>query len=289
LIQRRQSRWAESLANSRKATQLDPGNISFARNVIGTLVAGGRFDEAMAEERRVMALLPQRAEEAAWLPMFNFFASGSTMEWKEWLAQLPAAQVDSPSIRDLRKLWAEILGDLAEFRRLDRLQPYSDQPFFGRKRSEQALAAATFYAANGDRQGARTRLENYPQELRSQLDREPANAPLLSELGMMEAVLGHKEDALRFAQRAVELLPETRDAVFGPNLSMHLAFVYAWTGDKDRAIAELKRLLRAPRIAQPLIQPNVHNLRRNAWFSPLRGDPRFEALLDDPKNNAPLF
>jgi hypothetical protein len=30
-------------------------------------------------------------------------------------------------------------------------------------------------------------------------------------------------------------------------------------------------------------------MRRNARYFPLRGDPRFEALLNDPKNNAPLF
>ena len=100
----------------------------------------------------------------------------------------------------------------------------------------------------------------------------------------MEAILGHKEDALRFAHKAVELLPESRDAFRGPELGQRLAFVYAWTGDKDRAIAELTRLLRVPGFGL-----NVHYLRRSAWSAPLHGDPRFEALLKDPKNNAPLF
>ena len=56
----------------------------------------------------------------------------------------------------------------------------------------------------------------------------------------------------------------------------------AWLGDKDRALAELARLLRTP------WGENIHAARLGtAWF-PLRGDPRFEALVHDPKNNAPL-
>jgi hypothetical protein len=63
-----------------------------------------------------------------------------------------------------------------------------------------------------------------------------------------------------------------------------LPFVLAWTGEKDRAIAEYARLLQVP--GSDL---NVHVMRRHPAYAPLRGDPRFEALLNDPKNNAPLF
>jgi hypothetical protein len=107
---------------------------------------------------------------------------------------------------------------------------------------------------------------------------------------MIEAVLGHKEDALRSAQRAVDLRPESRDAVDGPVFGDTLAFVYAWTGDKERAIAQLRRLLSLPGGINSLGPPrNVHAMRRSAWYAPLRGDPRFEALLNDPTNNAPTF
>ena len=61
-------------------------------------------------------------------------------------------------------------------------------------------------------------------------------------------------------------------------------FSTAGPADKDRAIAEVMRLLRVP--ASEL---NVHEMKRAPSFAPLRGDPRFEALLNDPKNNEPLF
>jgi len=67
-----------------------------------------------------------------------------------------------------------------------------------------------------------------------------------------------------------------------------VAAVLAWTGDKDGAIAELARLLSMP--GSPANgEIGVHELQVRPVFVSLRGDPRFEALLNDPKNNAPLY
>ena len=105
----------------------------------------------------------------------------------------------------------------------------------------------------------------------------------------MEALLGQKEAALRDARKAVELLPESVDAFMGPSFTANLAAVYAWNGDKDRAIAEITRLLRIPTSGDGVSAINIHALRVTPQFFPLRGDPRFEALLKDPKNHEPLF
>ena len=127
-------------------------------------------------------------------------------------------------------------------------------------------------------------VENRLAVVRKRLVNEPGHGRLWSELGEIEALLGHRDEALRCARKAVELEPESLDAYTGPRYSAALAFVYAWTGDKDRAIAEYARLLRVP-----WSRLNVHEMKRHPAYSPLRGDPRFEALLNDPKNNAPLF
>jgi hypothetical protein len=63
--------------------------------------------------------------------------------------------------------------------------------------------------------------------------------------------------------------------------------VLAWTGDKEGAIAEYARFLRMP--VSPSLNSNVNVVRHSPSLFPLHGDPRFEALLNDPKNNAPLF
>ena len=147
---------------------------------------------------------------------------------------------------------------------------------------------AIVLAAQGDVAAARARLQGFPEEMRSRLQgSEAENAPLWGTLARIEAILGHKEEALRCARKAVELVPESVDTFTGPNYAAHLAFVFAWTGDKDRAIAEFGRLLRTP--VHPVLGINVHQMKSDPRFFPLRGDPRFEALLNDPKNNAPLF
>jgi hypothetical protein len=103
------------------------------------------------------------------------------------------------------------------------------------------------------------------------------------------AVLGHPEEALHAARREVELKPTENDHWEGPQAEENLAFVYAWTGDKTRAIEAYARLLQSPHVSPRMGSSNVHVMRHALWFAPLRGDPRWEALLNDPKNNAPLF
>ena len=135
----------------------------------------------------------------------------------------------------------------------------------------------------GETEAARKRLGNHPAELRAQLLREPTNARIWSILGAMEVILGHKEEALRCDARALELIPESRDALDGVTNAAFRAADLDWLGEKDQALAEYTRLLRLP----CLYLTNVHVMKRR--HSTLRGDPRFEALLNDPKNNAPLF
>jgi hypothetical protein len=100
--------------------------------------------------------------------------------------------------------------------------------------------------------------------------------------------MGDRDEAFRCARKPIELVPESSDAWVGPDYRSALAFVHAWAGDTDRAIEEYAHLLRNPPTA-PLDQVNVHLMRRSLQYFPLQGDPRFEALLNDPKNYAPLF
>ena len=90
------------------------------------------------------------------------------------------------------------------------------------------------------------------------------------------------------ARHALELRPESRDALVGPVIRWGLVVALAWTGEKEAACAELSRLLAEPWQGS---SPScfVHELRTGPWLFPLKGYPAFEAILNDPKNNAPLF
>ncbi|HJY54437.1 MAG TPA: hypothetical protein VKD89_10455, partial [Candidatus Udaeobacter sp.] len=85
---------------------------------------------------------------------------------------------------------------------------------------------------------------------------------------------GNKEDAIREGERAVQLTPVSKNAIEGATLVRYLAVIYAWAGDKDRAIQ---------RLAETTYLPGSHvsygYLRLHPLWDPLRGDPRFEAIV----------
>lgn len=113
------------------------------------------------------------------------------------------------------------------------------------------------------------------------MDRD--NTQLLRQAALLNAFLGRRDEALRLINHADELVPESKDARIGYNIRQVRTLVDAWTGDKAHAIAELKRLLGLPGIL------NIHRMKIDPVYAPLWDDPRFQALVTDPKNNAPLF
>jgi tetratricopeptide (TPR) repeat protein len=255
--------------------------LSYARNLVSTLERVRRWDEAIAAQRRVVALVPGRVEEEIALAGLSFSATGSEKEGDALFARQPPAMLESPRGIIWRKGRAYWDADLAEFRRLDQLQPFYDDN--GTPRSRQTADHAGSYFILGDKPGALARMGNLPEEMRAQLVKEPANARMWSDLGFMECIRGNKAEALRCARKPSEILPEARDALDGPRYSVWFAETCLWCGEKEQAITEYARLLKIPS------NLNVHDMKRNPFYAPLRGDPRWEALLNDPKNNEPLF
>jgi TolB-like protein/Tfp pilus assembly protein PilF len=280
LILRRQGRWAEALTNFRHAAELDPANINVQRNLRQMAEFGHRWDDDRAAHQRLLALLPDQLREQLDLADSEFAATGSWQAADALLARLTPTQRDSPIGLNYRKQWAMFRGDYAEFKRLDQIQPALESenpPYYS------AILAGMVLLADGDKAAVGARLAATLAEWRARMASEPDNAIAWAAVGQMEALLGHPEEAVRLVRKAMELVPESRDAVDGPSYGYYLAEVFAVIGEKDQAIAELSHLLHVP------LYYSVAQIRGDPAFAKLRGDPRFEALLNDPKNNAPLF
>ena len=93
-------------------------------------------------------------------------------------------------------------------------------------------------------------------------------------LGVIDAALGRKEDALREGRRAVELLPITKDAINGVHMIEYLAMIAAWVGDKDFACEQLAIAVKLPGTL------SYGQLKLLPYWDPLRGDPRFEKIVN---------
>ena len=111
---------------------------------------------------------------------------------------------------------------------------------------------------------------------------QPNYGPALCMLGLIDAALGRREEALREGRRAVELLPVEKDAINGPLMIMYLAIIAGWTGDNKLACEQLATAMRYP---GPTSYGNLKLLPR---WDPLRGEPCFEKLVQEAKKPVAL-
>ena len=128
-----------------------------------------------------------------------------------------------------------------------------------RCRGDSAKAQAAFTAARS--------------EVEKTVERQPDFAAALSLLGMIDAGLERKEQAIQEGRRACELLPVSKDAIDGADIAINLAQIYAWTGEKDRAIEQIATVERAPSTL------SYGLLKLHPYWDSLRGDPRFEKIV----------
>jgi serine/threonine-protein kinase len=126
----------------------------------------------------------------------------------------------------------------------------------------------------GDEPAARAAFSGARKELEQTIRNQPDYAAALCALGVVDAALGNKEDAIREGKRAVELIPASKSAIEGAMLIEYLAVIYGWADDKDHAI---ERLAEATKLPGGTL--SYGDLRLNPLWDPLRGDPRFEAIV----------
>ncbi len=125
-----------------------------------------------------------------------------------------------------------------------------------------------------DESGARAALLKAKDLVEAQLKESPDAADMHVQLAKVLAYLGQKDAALAAAQRAAELLPESKDAFGGPEITAGVAEVYCIVGENGRAIEVLDGLLNRPS------NVTVPGLKVNPIWDPLRNDPQFKALLN---------
>jgi tetratricopeptide (TPR) repeat protein len=103
---------------------------------------------------------------------------------------------------------------------------------------------------------------------------QPDYGPAVCLLALIDAGLGRKEEALREIRRAVELMPVTKDSINGAAMIEYSAIVAAWVGEKDLALESLAQAAQLPGYL------SYGRLKLLPWWDPLRGDPRFEKIVN---------
>lgn len=277
LIQRRQGRWAESIANLRKAQGLDPSSTVYTMPLSECLESLRRYGEQEILLREAMKQQPDSLE-LGWAMGYCKFGQGSLEGIRAFASRTVPVEQQSLFIY-LQSDLAFVCGDWREFFRLRGIQRYydgnTDDPRWGQ---DAELAAA--YAEYGDMETARARALDALVQLNEEKAKQPDNAVVWANLSTVHAILGHRAEVLDCVAIASALLPESRDALVAPGNSVICAAACAMVGEKERALSEVKRLFAVP---NGMLVPTAR-----VHFGALHGDPRFEALLADPANSAPL-
>ena len=126
----------------------------------------------------------------------------------------------------------------------------------------------------GDSAKAQSAFLEARTEVQKTVENQPDFASALSLLGMIDAGLGRKEEALREGRHACELLPISKDAVDGVVLAINLAQIYAWLDEKNLAIEQIAMVESGPNAL------SYGLLKLHPFWDPLRGDKRFEKIVN---------
>ena len=276
-IDRRQGRWPESTKNLERAIELDPQNPQnsafLAEQIARSYQCLRRYADAERALDRAIALVPKDVPLTARRAEIELHWHADARPLVSMIQAIIAK--DSREAKNIAEFWLQV--------------SLCDRDFDGAVRALAALpidgchqetilfpqvwCEGIVAQMRGDKVAARAAFSSARNEMAKLVREQPAYAEALCALGMADAVLGHKEDAIREGRRAVELLPVRKDAIIGPLLVQNLALIYAWTGEKDLAFEQLSAAAKLPGYL------SYGQLRLHPDWDSLRSDPRFDKIV----------
>jgi len=282
-IQRRQAHWEESTRNLERALELDPRDIETLVGVADNYSLLRRYAEAKPWLARALAFEPNDAVMKVGLAGVDFDWKADTYPLHQTIDSIRATNPAAiPSIANGWLLCALAERDAAAAKNaliVSRENAYffSDNVPFNRPFIEGVIARMI-----NDDDKARSAFTAARAEQEKIVQAQPNYGPALCVLGLIDAGLGRKEEALYEGRRAVELLPVEKDSMNGTNMVKYLAMIAAWVGDKDLACEQLASVIRRPSSL------SYGQLKLLPFWDPLRGDPRFEKLVEESKQPVAL-
>ena len=271
-IDRRQGLWNESARSLQRALELDPRNCFMLQQIALSYQEFRQFAAMAAALDRALVLIPRDRDTRLTRALVDLEWKADPRPLHDVIQKIFAE--DPTAAPDLAAQWFYVAlceRDLSATAQALAAIPASGTAVdlnFPRSWCE-ALAAR----ASGDSRAAQAAFLVAREEAAKSVHEQAGYAPGLTVLGLIDAALGRKDDALREGRHAVELLPVTKDSIDGAEVMKYLAVIYAWCGEKDLALEQIAATLRIPSTL------SYGNLKLHPYWDPLRDDPRFEKIV----------
>ena len=272
-IARRQGRWEESTTDLKRALELDPRNLFFLQQLSFTYDWQHRYRDLASVLDRALQLVPSDPETRVARALIDFAERADARPVHATIETIIAE--DPAAATNIADRWFYIaLCERDNFgisRALAVIPPEGISQ--GSIWSPRAYFESVAARVRGDATVARAAFTVARAEVEKTTHDQPDYAQGLIILGLIDAGLGRKDDAIREGRRAIELVPVSKDAIDGADFILNLAVIYAWTGEKDLALEQLNKVSKLP------YAPSYGDLRLSPEWDPLRGDPRFEKIV----------
>jgi len=279
-IQRRQGRWQESLDAYQRIEKLDPQNPNIVRNLVFTNTALRRWPEAARAAERLRTMAPDSLVAKIQAGYVDFWWKGNTDLLKNLLAPIPVGTDPDGIVTSCRWEAAMIDRDFNAAENVLETSPLETFDYLNGGLTPKTFLAGCVPLARRDGAAAAPFFEQARAKFEAAAKESPNIAECHANLGLVDAFLGRKEDAIREGRRAVELKPESKDAFDGAIISCYLALIYARVGEPDLALPLIERLLKTPGAVDSADYSITRNDLKMRWeWDPIRSDPRFQNLI----------
>jgi TolB-like protein len=276
-ILRRRSQQEEGLRNLEHAVELDPRNFYTLQQIALSYEVLGRYAEAIAALDRALAIVPDNVETRTARGLYYMCWKADTRPLHQTIDAILAQGADAiATAADNWFFCALAERDPAAAERA--LVALGDNPCWG----EGAIILSPSFGEGllarmtKDEARARTAFEAARAQQEKIVQAQPDYGPSLCVLGLIDAALGRKDLALEEGRRAIALVPVEKDSINGSQMISYFAITAAWAGEKELALQQLETGLRAP-VASLML--NYGALKLFPVWDPLRGDPRFEKIV----------
>jgi serine/threonine protein kinase len=276
-IDRRQGHFDKAIQGFTAALQLDPRNANPIVDLAYTLYSVRRFRAAAEAYDKLIALVPNEQAYKIEKELFvTFMETGNEESLRKAINRTPASTAPDRGALSLNLSLALYDRDWVQANQLvEQLQNAGGEDNGDFSYTPVPVPAGCYWILLARLQNKELKSEF--QQTRDLLSKKsqaaPKNALLLSALAVVDALLKRHEEAVAEAEKAVEILPVSKDAMDGPTALINLAVVYAWTGAADQAFNQLVTAAKTPHGLY------YGQLKKDPRWDPLRKDPRFEELL----------